>query len=144
MFCGVSYSREESLLFKDDSPRLSKEYQELNNKNPILREIVDDVAAKVYKDLKEPIVITQIFRTQKEQDRLYRYSGKYKRKKFKSPHQFYQAIDLRSWKFSRRYIRKLKRYINKKYNEGNYYRLTFTYHAIKGNIKHIHIQFAKP
>ena len=126
--------------FKTD--RVMTEYHnDLLAENPDLFYIVEDLNKWVQKTFKKKTILTMIFRTEAEQDYLYRNSAKYKRRKFKSPHQFYHAVDIRSFIFTKAEIGRIERYLNKKYNERNYYRWTAKCHEVGNNGMHFHIQF---
>lgn len=124
--------------FKTD--RCKKEYASLMSKNRPLRDLIDDVSRYSVDNFDKPVLITMISRTQEEQDYLYRNSEKYKKKKFKSPHQFWHAVDLRSRTFSDKEITQLVDYINETYNDKNYYKFTAMCHSV-GNGMHFHIQY---
>lgn len=131
------------LKAKNDSPRLKKELGELKTHNKELLQLILDVRDFVNDSFGKDTVITMIYRTQAEQDELYKHSEKYKQKKFKSPHQFWHAIDLRSRIYTAAEIKKIEDFINTKYNSSNYYKWTAKAHAIKGNAMHFHIQYYK-
>lgn len=78
--------------FKNQQKRLQDEYKELCMHNPGLFNIIEELDEYVHKEFKKNIIITMIYRTQAEQDYLYRNSEKYKKKKFKSPHQFHDGV----------------------------------------------------
>lgn len=131
------------LEFKDNSVRLKNEYDTLSSKNQALKDLIDDVARFVKKETGKTLVITMIYRTQEEQDNLYKNDPKYAVRKFKSPHQFWHSVDLRSRIFTDEEIRKIESYINQKYNPINYYNWTAKNHRIIGNVDHFHIQLSK-
>jgi len=130
------------IYFKDDASRLRNEFKELMYKNDQLWHLVQDIAQfmsdRVYPDL----VITMIYRTQAEQDEIYKNDPRYKEKPFKSPHQFYHAVDIRSRTFFKEQVEELVNYINNKYNERNYYKWTAKCHNV-GLGDHFHIQFIR-
>lgn len=128
--------------FKNESKRLKDEFKNLDNKNPDLYKILYEIEDYCVKNFNKSILITMIYRTQEEQDYLYRNSEKYKKRKFKSPHQFWHAADLRSWTFNEDEINLLVDYINKSYNLENYYKWTAKCHNV-GAGDHFHIQFCK-
>lgn len=128
--------------YKNDSERLEKEFNQLNQKNPELRRLLMDVAFFTKRKFNKNIVITMIYRTQEEQDEIYKDDSKYKTKKFKSPHQFFHAADLRSSSFESSEIKKIEDYLNNKYNENNYYKWTARDHTV-GLGMHFHLQFVK-
>lgn len=129
--------------YKNDNARLKKEYSQLKSKNKKLQSVIEDLNKFSQKEFKKVLTITMIYRTQEEQDYLYRNSAKYKKRKFKSPHQFWHAIDIRSKTFTNDQIQKMVDYLNNKYDAKNYYRWTAKCHTI-GHGMHFHIQFIKP
>jgi len=129
--------------FKDESARLKQEWEQLDVKNEGLYDLILDLNEYTNKKFKKGLVITMIYRTQAEQDHLYRNSEKYKKKPFTSPHQFWQAVDLRSRTFTAEEIRLMVNWINRKYNKSNYWKWTAKAHDI-GSGMHFHIQWVKP
>lgn len=130
------------IAFKNDSKRLKDEYSKLFKKNPELFEIIDTLNDMANKEFGKNVLITMIYRTQSEQDYLYRNSAKYAARKFKSPHQFWHGVDLRSRTFEPEEIAKMVEYINEEYNQENHYRFTADYHTVGAGF-HFHIQFAR-
>lgn len=131
------------LYVKNDSERLNKELIGLKTKNEPLYELILDLHQYIDKTYDKDIIITMIYRTQEEQDYLYRNSEKYKKKPFKSPHQFNQAVDIRSWLYTEGEIEDIVEYLNTKYNDSNYYRWTAKVHEVGNNGIHFHIQYYK-
>ena len=133
---------------KDPNPiefktiRVNKEWVQLKVKNPELYKIIEEVDNFVWKKYKKNIVITMIFRTESEQDYLYRDSKKYAKKKFRSPHQFWQGVDLRTWTFTDKEIKEITDFANKK-QKGNYYKWVAKAHTVGKNGKHFHFQYVK-
>lgn len=128
---------------KNNSARIKKELVRLKEKNPELHALIIDLYLWIGKEFGKDTVLTMIYRTQEEQDYLYRHSAKYKEKPFKSPHQFWHALDLRTSIYTDEEIEKIVKYLNDKYDNKNYYGWTAKAHAIKGNAMHFHIQFVK-
>lgn len=122
--------------------RLEEEYKELTKRNLTLKALIEDLNIFVNREFKKSLTITMIFRTQSEQDYLYRNSEKYKKKKFSSPHQYWHAVDIRSRDFSESQIKQIECYINEKWNSKNYYKWTALNHEVSDGI-HFHIQFIK-
>lgn len=125
--------------FKNHSVRLETEYNNLINKNKYLYELINDLTLYIKNNLKKSLVITMIYRTDEEQDSIYKDDPKYKIKKFKSPHQFNHAVDLRSKDFTKDEIKQIEDYLNNKYNNNNYYKWTARNHNI-GLGDHFHVQ----
>lgn len=130
--------------FKTESKvRLSKEWPQLKKENQELYDLIEEANEYTNKEFKKNLIITMIYRTDAEQDYLYRDSEKYAKKKFKSPHQFWHAVDLRSRTFTESEIKKLVAWFNKKANKNNYYRWTAKCHTVGKNGRHFHAQFVK-
>lgn len=128
--------------FKNSSQRLAEEFVLLDTKNPELYQLLVDTCAYCRIKFDKDITVTMIYRTQEEQDVLYKDNEKYKQKKFTSPHQYYHAVDLRSSAFSKDEINTLVDYLNKLYNKSNYYKFTALNHDI-GAGDHLHLQYLK-
>jgi len=134
------------IKYKNDSDRLCQELQELQHKNVELYElVVNDLAPWVKTMFGKDLVITMIYRTDNEQDEI--YSGKtksdgrkYDERPWKSPHQFYHGVDLRSKTFDNTEIQSIVNYLAMKYNGSNYYSFTAKNHNV-GLGDHFHLQF---
>lgn len=120
--------------------RIEKEWNDLKFKNKDLYDLVEDLSVWVNKEMGKQLVLTMIYRTQEEQDYLYRNDKRYQQKKFKSPHQFGHAVDLRSRTFTKLEIIKIENYLNDKYDRNNYYKWTALCHDV-GAGDHFHLQF---
>jgi hypothetical protein len=131
-----------NIEYKNDSNRLREEMEELKLRNEYLYNILLDCGNFCQKYFNKNVVVTMIYRTDEEQDSIYKDDPKYKLKKFKSPHQFYHAFDLRSSSFDTEQIEKLVKYLNGLYNVGNYYNWTAKCHDV-GLGDHFHVQFTK-
>lgn len=136
-----------AILVKNQSKRLIDEIWQLKKDNKPLLSLLFDVRNYVSKNFNKDITLTMIYRTQEEQDDIYRgksNSGgrEYDKKPWKSPHQFAHALDLRSKTFTDEEIKELTEYINNKYNGDNYYKTTAIYHNV-GLGDHYHIQYYK-
>jgi hypothetical protein len=132
-----------NIEFKNDSARLREEFDSLKVNNEHLHFILLDCGDFCQKNFKKNVVVTMIYRTDAEQDELYKNVAKYKEKKFKSPHQFFHAFDLRSSTFNSVEIDKLVNYLNTEYNSKNFYKFTAICHEVSANGLHLHIQFVK-
>lgn len=124
------------------SKRLAKEYADLTSHNLPLKRVIEDLNNYVNLAFKKTLTITMIYRTQAEQEYLYKDNARYIKKKFKSPHQFWQAVDLRSRTFTKGELTQISDYLNNKWNSSNYYKWTAKVHNV-GHGVHLHIQFAK-
>lgn len=133
-------TKEMAIKFKNESERLEKEWVELDERNVPLKGLIKHVGEYTQNKFNKEIVITMIYRTDDEQESIYQDNERYKAKPFKSPHQFYQAVDLRSRTFTEEEIEDLVEIINSTYNMPNYYNWTAKCHNV-GKGDHFHIQF---
>ena len=131
------------IRYKKDQQRLKDEFDRLGTENAYLQNIANELNDYTNKKFKKGIVITMIYRTQAEQDYLYRNSAKYAKKKFKSPHQFWHGLDIRSRTFTKAEIKEIVDWLNKKHNKNQgYYKWTAKCHNV-GSGMHFHIQFSR-
>jgi len=121
--------------------RQEDEYKKLQSKNIYLYNLIQDVAKYIQDNFKKTLVITMVDRTNAEQAEIYKDDPKYKTKPFKSPHQFAQAVDIRSKIFTADEIKKIENYINNKYNSTNFWSWTAKDHTVGTGAEHFHIQF---
>lgn len=131
------------LHVKDDKQSLKAELVSLKGHNKKLYDLIIDLYKWIDKEIDKDTIITMIFRTNAQQDALYAHSEKYKKKPFKSPHQFWHAIDLRTWIYTQEEIDRIVKYLNDKYNNSNYYKWTAKAHEVGSNGMHFHIQYVK-
>jgi hypothetical protein len=135
--------RKGMLKAKNDSPRIKKELVLLETKNKELYDLAIDLYKYVRDEFGKDVILTMIFRTTEEQEYLYRHSEKYAKKPFKSPHQFFHALDIRSFIYTKEERDKMVDYLNSKYNKENYYKWTAKVHEVGDNGMHFHIQLVK-
>lgn len=133
---------------KNDSKRLKDELKELKNKNKPLLDLLVDLYHWVDNNFKKDVIITMIYRTQEEQDKIYkglkRSDGReYDKRPWRSPHQFWVAADIRSKIYSSSEIEKIENYLNNKYNSSNYFKWTAKNHKVGNGAFHFHIQYSK-
>lgn len=126
------------LYAKNDNSRLKRELTELQNKNRPLYDLIIDLYKWVENQFDKDVIMTMIYRTQQEQELIY---GEGTEKK--SPHQFWQGLDLRSWIYTEKEIDAIVNYLNSKYNDSNYYGTTAMCHKVKEGAYHFHIQYYK-
>ena len=127
--------------YKDPTRHLV-EIEQLKVDNPGLMYVLEFIRNFSQNTYNKEVTVTMILRTEAEQDHLYRNSTKYKAKKFRSPHQFGQAIDLRSKTFTIQEIDALVNATNNTFNSTNAYKPTAMYHDI-GSGLHFHIQYVR-
>ena len=96
--------------YKNNSNRLKEEFVELGQRNSDLFNLICYLNTFCQFHYNKHIIITMVYRTQEEQDNIYQTDPKYLAKKFKSPHQFYHAVDLRSSIFTKEEIDKITKY----------------------------------
>lgn len=140
------HSEEKILRIPDvqfKSPRIEKEYAKLSTENPELYTLIQDCNDFTYRSFKKTLTLTMIFRTPEEQDYLYKDSAAYAKRKFKSPHQFWHAVDIRSFTFTKSEITEIENWLNETYTFNNYYKWTANCHEVGNNGMHFHVQFIK-
>lgn len=125
------------LAFKSDN-----EEQEFPKISPRLRAILWELTwfcnTKIFKD----VCITDLLRTQEEQDSLYFKHSKYQKTPWKSVHQYGRGADIRTYDcFSVQEIQTILRFLNSNwtYDPTRPQLKTAIYHNI-GAGAHIHIQ----
>jgi len=147
---------------KEREHRLKRELSLLAKKNPELRNLILDLYKWVKRTLDKDVTMTMIFRTKAEQDKIYggakRGKRSYNKKPWKSPHQFWHALDIRvkdpvdKDKIKDTYtldeVKAIEKYLNDKWNVRNYYKWTAKCHTVKNQHgeslgAHFHIQFLR-
>jgi len=140
------------LYAKNDSQRIKDELVDLREYNRPLYDLTIDLYKWIDKEFSKDTIITMIYRTSSEQDAIYKGTFKgsrsYDEKPWKSPHQTWTAIDLRTYIYTEEEIEKVAKYLNKKYNSSNYYKTTVMYHEVTNAQgqklgKHFHVQYYK-
>lgn len=136
------------IRYKNDSQRLVDEFNSLRIENNELWEMIqNNLVPYCESNFGKDVTITMIYRTQEEQDRIYKGKTnsrgvKYDDKPWKSPHQFWHSVDLRSRDYTQAEIKQVNDYINGLYNPINYYRFTIFDHNV-GLGQHWHSQFIR-
>lgn len=136
------------LLFKDDSQHLKDEFDRLRTENNELWEMVlNNIVPYCQTNFSKDVTVTMIYRTQEEQDRIYKgktnsRGREYDKDPWRSPHQFWHSVDLRSRNFTPQEIQQVSDYINNLYNPLNFYRFTISNHDV-GLGWHWHLQFVR-
>lgn len=133
-------SGEGTVKLKNDDKRLKDELALLKTNNKSLYDLLFNLADWVKDNLKKDLVVTGIFRSNEEQANIYKNDAKYKAKPFKSPHQFWDAFDLRDSIFTKDEIPKVVKYLNDTYNKTNRYKWTAMDHSV-GLGYHFHVQY---
>lgn len=124
--------------FKSEEEREEFEDARLNNK---LKNIIKMMSIYTNIRFDKNIIVTEVYRAQEEQDRVYKDNEKYRESPWKSTHQFWRAVDLRSWTFEENEIEEILDILNKiPYDINRPQKKTAIYHKTKYGAKHIHIQ----
>ena len=129
------------IIFKCKDTRLAEEYDDLKTTNKPLFDLLTDLNDYTNKKFGKGIVLTMIFRTTAEQESIYGKTARYRKRPFSSPHQWWQATDIRSYTFTKEEINQVCDYLNKKYNDSNYYKWTAKCHEVGKHGWHFHIQY---
>lgn len=122
----------ENIEIQFKSERLQQEWSspELDVR---LRAIILALAEHIDRNYGKPLVITSIFRSDTEQKNIY---GADTEKV--SPHQYWRAIDIRTWIYEQDEVTGILAFLNKWWPRGDRYPLAI-YHDV-GRGAHIHIQ----
>ncbi len=87
------------------------------------------------------LIITDILRTHQEQNHVYRDSAKYKKKPWRSVHEFWRGVDIRSHGLTDKEIKILVTIANTiEYDKNRPNKKTCLYHSVGKGGKHIHLQ----
>lgn len=125
------------LDFKTDKIQVEWEDERLKDK---IKHIAILLAFYSWHFFKKRLTITCIFRTQHEQDNIYKHNEKYKKKKWQSVHQYFRGIDLRTWELDDNEIKILLEIANTiPYDLNRPGKKTALYHDL-GTGAHLHIQ----
>ena len=91
-------------------------------------------------ELKKELTITDLIRTQAEQDEIYKDNERYKIKPWPSVHQYGRGVDLRTRDFTQNEIDKLEAFFNTfTYDANRPNKKTCLVHDV-GKGKHFHVQ----
>lgn len=126
-------------LINFKSSRQSEEFKS-NKLDRRLRIIIYALAGYTAEVYHKPIIITEIFRTQNEQDTIYGNDPKYKSNPWFSVHQEWRGFDFRTIGFTKDQIIDLLDFLNDnfEYNGGTH--PTSLYHEVENHGLHIHVQ----
>lgn len=125
------------LAFKSDN-----EKEEFPKIAPHLRAILWELAWFCKRNFDQQICVTELLRTQSEQDAIYANNQKYQIKPWKSVHQFGRGADIRTYNcFSLEEIQKILQFLNSNwvYDPQRPHLKTAIHHDV-GSGAHIHIQ----
>ena len=121
------------LSFKTSRER--DEYAALREHNPKLQDMLIDLVPYVQNKMGKDVVVTSIYRSPDEQNELYTNEPK---KVPNSPHETWQAADLRSSIYTQAERDDICSYLNTHWHNANGKIVAFC-HAIAGNVMHFHI-----
>ena len=119
------------------TPQIKLEYETLVAKNYALWTLLNLTEAFSVFELNKSIMITHIFRTPEEQKALYSQTPN---PPATSPHERWEAADLRSSIYTEREITRLLTFLNTFTYQGGQRKVAI-YHAVAGNVNHFHIQY---
>ena len=105
-----------------------------------LRIILFTLAGFVYHNFGKTITITELMRTQEQQDEYYANNPDYKKEKWSSPHQFGRGADLRITYYTDEEIQMIELFLNLnfKYNDYSGFETALVHNTGMG--RHLHIQ----
>jgi len=131
-------------LFMDELEihfKTNRQSEEFPLVSPHLRGLVLDVAFYVGRKYGKPILITDLLRTQEEQDAIYGSNPEYWKKPWRSVHEFGRGCDIRSRDFMAAQTAELLRYIASAwpYDPERPEMHTAIIHSA-GNGMHLHLQ----
>ncbi len=129
------------ILFK--TPRQQAEFDTIDSRLRIIIYAIDGFVNYKFQDTKTrlpvEITITDLFRTQSEQDEIYKNDLNYQIKPWKSVHQYRRGADIRIWEFNKSQQDDLLNFLNVFFT---YYsdHPTALIHQVDNNGLHMHIQ----
>lgn len=118
--------------------KIEKEYSKLSTYNPKMQSLLVMLDAWTRAQYNKEITLTHLFRTDQEQIDLYAQTPAAERPA-KSPHQTWEAVDLRSTDWSKKQQDAMCELLNKSNTNPGGKKTAFV-HAIAGNVEHFHIQ----
>lgn len=125
---------------------LAQEYEQLKNKNMPLAVLLDDLSAYIESAFEKNVIVTMIFRTREQQEAIYG-----KGTKRKSPHMFWNAIDIRDWIYSQSEKQQIIKWLKDGYDATNQSGFiaqaaskTVWLHQVGAHGMHFHIQYRGP
>ncbi len=146
-------SRDQKYDANYKTTRCEGEFYALRSAQPYLYEAGIDVCEFCITQFGIRPVITDVMRTQAEQDYIYRNNPKYIKAdgtKRVSPHQLGHAVDFRSIDpntqkaiYSAQQLAQLGEHINSKWNPSNTYGYTIEHHVVPDGVPHIHLQYLR-
>ena len=124
------------ILFKTENEKQEWNDSKLDNR---LKFIVYSISGYVKEKWNVDLTITEVFRIQQEQDRVYKDNPEYKISPWLSVHQEWRGIDFRSTDFTNEQINELLKYINDIVDYGRIGKNTMICHDV-GSGLHLHLQ----
>ncbi len=123
---------------KFKTPRQEDEFIRAKAK---IKEIVLSAASYMMDKYKYEIVVTEVFRSQAEQDDIYKNDPNYKIKPWRSVHQDGRGVDLRTNDMTKAMIDDLRDYLNTiPYDPKRPEKKTCLVHEVDNHGNHFHIQ----
>lgn len=129
--------------------RLRMEFRQLREENLPLAALLQDLADFVALEFDQPVIITQIYRTEQEQGRLYDPADSPKTRRT-SPHTRWEAVDIRDRIYTDAQKRAIIRFLKTHYDATNQFRRlpggakTCWLHPLRGGVNHFHVQYRGP
>lgn len=124
-------------MIKFKTKRIAKEFNDPKMSSDLLS-LVYILNEFCQLELKKDITLTDLYRTQEEQDAIYKDIPNYNKK---SVHQYWRGVDIRSRDFTIEEIEKIAQFMNLITYDVKH--KTCIYHKVKGNVYHLHIQSKK-
>ena len=132
------------MLFK--TPALNAEFTQLKQKNAPLAQLTLDLADFAQYEFRKDVIVTAVFRTKAEQERIYG-----KGTKRVSPHMSWKAVDIRDRIYSKDEKTKIIEHLKSNYDASNLMTYiqaakskTVWLHAVGKHGMHFHIQYSGP
>jgi hypothetical protein len=130
------------LIFK--TPALQKDFETLKSKNQALAVLMEDLGEFIHANFGKDIVVTDLHRTRKQMEAIYG-----KGTKRTSPHERWQAVDIRDWIYDNQEKQTIIGHLKNTYDSINRLaplpsqsRTVLMHNMGKG--MHFHIQYSGP
>lgn len=123
-------------MIKFKTPRIELEYQS-DLLDPKLKSLIKVLSVFSRHQFNKNIVLTDIYRTQDEQDDLYKDSTDYQKHPWKSVHQFWRGVDVRTTSYDSNEKVEILEFMNKFTYSND--RKTLIFHNA-GHGEHFHMQ----
>ena len=124
-------------MIKFKTKRIEKEFYYNTSIKDRLKDIIYMLALYTELEFRKDITLTELHRTQEEQDSYYKDNDRYREKPWKSVHQYGRGADIRTKNFEQEEIMKMVDFLNHVHYSTKHN--TALFHDI-GIGEHIHIQ----